>query len=67
MYKIKFTEAELAVIYDSLFHVESTTDAYSNPYNSKGKESYTEAFRNAFDKIQSVSNKNIRKGAFYFE
>ncbi len=63
---INFTDEEIAIIYDSLYHVESTTDVYSNPYGSKSKESYNIAFASTFSKIKEITS-NKEKGVFYFE
>ncbi|MCE4987165.1 hypothetical protein BUZ34_05490 [Staphylococcus haemolyticus] len=61
-----FTKDEIAIIYDALFHLECTTDIYSNPYSDPSKESYIEAFKSAYDKINKQSNYS-KKGALYFE
>ncbi|MBF0749191.1 hypothetical protein [Mammaliicoccus lentus] len=64
--KIDFTDEEIAIIYDSLYHVESTTDVYSNPYGSDIKEKYNDAFASTFLKIKEITS-NKEKGIFYFE
>lgn len=63
---IKFTDEEIAIIYDSLYHVESTTDVFSNPYGSDSKEKYNDAFASTFSKIKEITA-NKEKGVFYFE
>lgn len=61
-----FTSDEIAIIYDALYHLECTTDVYSNPYDEMAKKEYTDAFRSAFSKINSYSDEK-KMGAFYFE
>ncbi|MCM3071113.1 hypothetical protein [Staphylococcus equorum] len=61
-----FTSDEIAIIYDALYHLECTTDVYSNPYDEMSKKEYTDAFRSAFSKINSYSDEK-KMGAFYFE
>lgn len=63
---MNFSDSEIAIIYDALFHLECTTDVYSNPYNCTSKDAYINAFRTTFNKIDECSDKN-RKGALYFE
>ncbi|UXU83343.1 hypothetical protein MUA77_11075 [Mammaliicoccus sciuri] len=63
---MNFSQDEIAIIYDALYHLECTTDVYSNPYNDLSKEKYTNAFISAFDKVSESSVKE-RKGILYFE
>lgn len=63
---MRFTRDEIAIIYDALYHLECTTDVYSNPYNEPSKKDYTNAFKSVFDKINSYSYDD-KRGVFYFE
>ncbi|EGQ3124426.1 hypothetical protein I0622_000986 [Staphylococcus pseudintermedius] len=63
---MNFSQDEIAIIYDALYHLECTTDVYSNPYDEVSKAKYTNAFISAFNKIDEFSEKE-RKGIFYFE
>lgn len=64
---MEFTKSEIAIIYDALHHLESTTDVYSNPYNESYKAFYTESFKSVYNKIENNYADVAKKGVFYFE
>lgn len=67
MIEIQLTKDEIAIIYDALMTVESTTDIYWNPHNHESVEKYKNSFVNTFEKVSYYCKDDEEKGAMYFQ